>query len=144
MTVRSATRDDLSVMVEMGSRFLESVYRGRLATNTAAMLALGEQLLTDPNGLMLVAERDAAIIGMLGALVYAHPMSGEQTAAELFWWVDPEKRGGGLVLLRTLEQWARDHGAVVLQMIAPDDGVARLYERIGFERLETTYQRRLL
>lgn len=145
MTIRPATAADLPAMVQMGRRFVGDLYRGRLQDSPEQLQALGEQLLADPNSLMLVAETESAVVGMIAMMCYAHPMSRDPMAVELFWWVNPEQRGVGVRLLRQAERWASDRGARVLQMIAPvtNPDVAAFYERAGFEPVETTYQRSL-
>lgn len=142
-TVRFATAEDVPDMVAMGTRFLRTIYAGLIVGDEATMTALAHGLLANPDGVWLLAERQGVLVGMLGGLAYRHPMSGEPTAAELCWWVQPEARGCGLRLLKRFEQWAREKGAVVLQMIAPTAETETLYQRLGFDRVEVTYQRRL-
>lgn len=128
----------------MGERFLtETAYRGRVTVNPAQMAVLVAQLLDGETGAIFVSEREGAVVGMIGLLAFVHPIAGELTVAEVFWWVEPEHRGGGVRLLKRAEQWARALGAVKLFMIAPTAEVGQLYERLGYESLETCYQRAL-
>lgn len=147
MRIRAATADDLDVMVRMAARFLtETEYVGRLAVNEAQIRRFGERCLGGTLGgdsAILVAEEGGAVIGMIGLLVSEHPFSGERVAGELFWWVEPERRGHGARLMRAGERWAAAHRATRIQMIAPNDRVATLYARRGYARLETTFQRSL-
>jgi GNAT superfamily N-acetyltransferase len=142
-TIRPATLDDVPAMVTMGRRFLSTVYAGRLADHPAQLAALATQLIGHADSLVLVAEAPDGLIGMIAFTAYAHPMSGELTVAEVFWWVEPERRGAGVRLLKRAEQWARNRGAAVLQMIAPTANVGAFYERLGFAPIETIYQRSL-
>jgi GNAT superfamily N-acetyltransferase len=140
--IRLATIEDLPRVVEMGRRFRrETSYAEKLKENAAQMLALAERLVAG-NGLLL-AERSERLIGMLGFVVYPHFISGEITAGEIFWWVEPEFRGEGLRLLREAEKCARQAGATRMQMIAPNDRVAHVYRRVGYEFVESTYQKEL-
>jgi GNAT superfamily N-acetyltransferase len=143
VVIREASIDDVPRIVEMGLRFIrETVYAGRIAENPARMAALAEQLIAGSS--MFVAEREGVVVGMTGALFFEHPLSGEPFASELFWWVEPEARGSlGVRLLRRLVEWARARGAVALTMIAPTPAVEALYERLGMERVEVSYLRRL-
>lgn len=144
MTLREATAADLDRLVEMGEHFIDqSVYRTKLAKNAEQLRALAAQIIASPDGVVLVAEDADSLVGMLAAIVYAHHMSGERIAGEVAWWVEPSHRGVGLRLLRRVEQWAHEKGAVSLQMIAPTADVETLYQRLGFEPVERTYQRRL-
>lgn len=128
----------------MGARFInETTYAGLINVNLDALERLAVQLLTGDSSLLLVADRGDTLIGMFGLMVYPHPMSGDLTAAELMWWINPEARGSGLRLLRAGERWAVERGALVLQMIAPTANVERLYTRLGFVPVERTFQKRI-
>ena len=143
MTIREATAADLDRCVAMGSRFLnETCYRGRIVDNPSQMRETAGLLVSSAAGALFVAEDDAALVGMIGVLAYTHPLSGQSIAAELFWWVNVEHRGGpaAIRLLRRAERWARESGAVALQMVAPAGGnVGRLYQRCGYQELETAW-----
>lgn len=140
--IRTATREDIPRMVEMGRRFRnESSYNKYLADNPAKMAELGEKLVALDG--IIVAERDGEIQAMLGYVVHEHFISGERVAGEIFWWAEPEHRGAGLMLLREMEKRARAAGAKYLHMIAPSERVKTLYERLHFDFIEATYQRAL-
>lgn len=142
--IREATPADTPRLVEMGERFLtETIYRGRVTVNPAQMAATVTLMRGGEVGKIFVLEINGAVVGMIGLLIFIHPIAGETTVSEVFWWVEPEHRGGGLRLLKRAEQWARTQGAVKLMMIAPTAEVGQLYLRLGYEPLETTYQRTL-
>ena len=143
MTIRKASSADLPALIAMGRQFLQTVYPARFRDDPAQLETFGHAMLTDDGQRLLLAAEDAdRVIGMIGLVVYPHPMSGDVIAAELFWWVDPEHRGSASArLLRRAESWARVQGATVLQMVAPNADVATFYERIGFDRVETVYHR---
>jgi GNAT superfamily N-acetyltransferase len=81
------------------------------------------------------------MVGMIGVHIFNHPMSGEKIGCEAFWWVEPEARGGGLGLLKRGEAWLKAMGAKRIQMIAPNERVARLYRRRGYSKTEEHYQK---
>lgn len=142
--VRDATQADLPALVAMGRRFrAETVYRDRLAEHVDQMTRTAHALIEGAGTVIFVAERDGVLIGMLGGGLFTHPLAGSLYAGELFWWVDPDARGAGLRLLRSFERWARAHGAVCLQMVAPTPDVEQLYTRLAFTQVETTYQKEL-
>ena len=145
MRIREATAEDVDRLVEMGCAFLEaSAYAGRIRKNPAQMAALIEQLIGMETGAVLVAERHAEPVGMIGLIVYPHSISGDLTGAELFWWVNPEARGRtGIALLRAAERWAKDRGAQQMLMIAPNKDVEQLYAALQYTPLEVTYERTL-
>jgi GNAT superfamily N-acetyltransferase len=105
------------------------------------MARLGRHLL-GVDGLLL-SERNGQIIGMLGFIIHDHFISGEKVAGEVFWWVEPEYRGGGLRLLREMEKRARAAGCKCMHMISPDPRVDNLYRCLGYEYVEATYQKAL-
>lgn len=121
-----------------------SKYVGFLSFSPDALSAVSARLISDPSSTLLVADDDGNLCGMIGMMVYPHPLSGDVTATEVFWWVDPNRRGRlGVRLWNEAEIWAKQQGATRIQMIAPDDDVAKLYRRRGYRRLETIYQRSL-
>lgn len=142
--IREAIRSDVPAIVAMGERFASDTdYRDRLTVVPTQLAATAEHLIANDEAVMLVAEREGAVIGMLALLLYPHPMSGERVASEIVWWVEPEHRGSGLRLLRAAERWACEHGAAVLHMIAPNDRIGALYQRLGYVPVETAWQRRI-
>lgn len=136
---------DLDALVAMGQRFLaQSNYRRHLTENPAQMRMTAAQLIEAASGNVFVAEADdGTLVGMLGVIVFPHHLSGDTTCGEVFWWVEPDRRGIGLRLLRAAEAWAKAQGATTLQLIAPSHEVETLYERLGFEAVERTYQKAL-
>jgi len=140
--IRDATEQDIPRLVAMGERFLtETVYRGRVPVDPATMARTLALLVATENGTVLVSERDGVVVGMIGLLLFENPISGELTAGELFWWVEPEHRGIGVRLLKRAEQWARRAGARKVHMIAPTPEVGQLYDRLGYGYLEAAYQK---
>lgn len=141
--IRPATVDDIDAVTTLGLAFLSSGhYAGMLGINEDALRAYMARLiasaaadiLTDPDG-----------HGMIGVQCGAHPMSGEITAGEVFWYVKPDMRHGlGGLLMKAAEAWARERGAKRMQMTAPDDRIGNLYTRRGFKRVETVYQKDLI
>ena len=146
MTIRQATADDVDAMVRMGLHFqATTAYAVHLRATAATLRTLADELVASDHTALWFAERDGAALGMIAAALYRHPMSGETIGTEICWWMDPAARGGraALRLLKTAEAWAKAAGATVFQMMAPTDDVGRLYERLGFDRIEVHYQRRI-
>lgn len=149
MRVRRATRADLQACVRMALRFVtDTAYRGKVTANVGQLQALVEFLL-DFGAVFVAVLDDATVVGMIGASVINHPISGELTGSEVAWWVDPEYRGGiaSVRLLVELEKWSvREAGAVRFQMIAPagDERIRDLYRRRGYYEVETVFQRDLV
>lgn len=142
MTIREATTADVPRLVALGRDQLAAVYGEAIADNPAQLEATATALVTGPLSTVFVAENGVGVVGMLGLVRYAHPLSGVPTAGEVMWWMDPAARGHGLALLKRAERWAGEMGAEQVQMIAPtaNGRIGRLYERRGYRSLETSYQ----
>jgi GNAT superfamily N-acetyltransferase len=140
--IRLATLADIPRIVEMGLRFRESSdYKNHIVANTEQITKLSELVIAQEG--CLLSERDGKVCGMIAVYLFPHFISGELIAGEVVWWVEPEYRGEGIKLVREAERRARAKGAVKMQMIAPTEQVARIYERIGYDYIESAYQRDL-
>lgn len=141
--IRNANQIDIPRIIEMGHQFIvTSEYLCHVGENHEQISALALKLITDDNGALLVAtDRGDRVVGMIGMLAFSHHISGELIAGEIIWWVEPEHRGLGLKLFRAAEKWAIGHGVKRIQMIAPNDGVGKIYARMGYTPIEVAYQR---
>lgn len=139
MTIRAATLEDVPTLVQMGCRQLAALYDGIIAQNPAQLDTLTTHLITSPTGVVFVAEEAGALVGMIGLVSYPHHLSAAPTVGEVAWWVEPHARGVGLQLLNRAERWAVEMGATQIQMVAPTERVGRLYQRRGYQAVETSY-----
>lgn len=143
---REATMADALRLCEMFERFrTESPYAKYEISNSEVTQRLIERLIAGPDSVVLVTELTDRIDGMFGAIVSDHPMTSERCATELFWWIEPECRGFGAQLLRRAEHWAVKHGAQRMIMVSPaqSQDVDRIYEVMGYEPVETSWQKPL-
>jgi ribosomal protein S18 acetylase RimI-like enzyme len=144
ITIRPATLDDVPAAVRMGLAF-RAAYAPHLRENPEQMARIATYLLDAPHALLVAVRPGGAVCGMLGLLIFDHPLSGDRTAGELFWWADPDARnaGAGLLLLDAAEQHARAHGAVTMQMIAlaTNPTVTELYARRGYVARDQVFER---
>lgn len=146
MTIRRATLEDVVAIVVMGLRFQATTsYATHLRATAETLTALVNAMLANPDAAGWLAEREGVPVGMIGAALYTNPMSGERVGSEIVWWMEPEARGGrtALRLIRTAEQWAQEHGAVIFQLMAPTTEVGRFYQALKYDAIEVHYQRRL-
>ena len=142
MIIREAESADLDALIAMGEHFIaQTDYRTRIGTNPQQLRALAVHLMNDENGALFVADVDGQLVGMIGVFAFAHPVSGERIGSEVMWWMEPDFRGAGVRLLKKAEKWTKAQGATRFQMIAPTPYVEEIYRRLGFEKVETVYQR---
>lgn len=139
--IRPATPDDIGQIAVLGERFIRESHYGQLIRNNPdALRSVAEMLIREEHGLLLVDEFYGEIAGMIGMIATIHPTSWESMASELFWYVPPEVRGGGLKLLFSAERWAWANGIRKCLMVSPnDERVAALYRRLGYVELETSF-----
>lgn len=98
-----------------------------------------------------MAEVNEIVVGVLAFVVFPHFFTGELTATETIWFVEPEHRrisswpDGSIAmqLLSQAEDAARSMGAVKMQFTAPTSPVGNIYKRIGYKEMEVGYQRNL-
>jgi len=142
--IRPATHEDVPALVVMGQQFARTeMYRDSLYENPDQITVVMTSLIANEGGTILVLESKDVLIGMMGIICTPHFLSAEMCASEIFWWVTPGHRGDGVRLLRAAELWAKECGATKLQMVAPTERVGRFYDRMGFTRIETGYQKAL-
>lgn len=138
--IRDATYDDIPQLLAMGERFAEATGLSDIIPYDAATVENLFRLLIDgDNGILLITDGGAVGALMFPAMINANHI----TAQELFWWVDPDKRGHGVRLMRALEEAARERGAQSLMMSTigalDNDGLAAFYERNGYRRADRNF-----
>jgi len=104
-------------------------------------------LMTSGIGTFWVYERDGVPYGMVGAILHPSLYDAAVEVTELFWYVYPEHRGGSaaIKLLSTVEDWARQVGAVRLRFAHLHDVSfpTSLYDKLGMKPVETYYSKEL-
>jgi hypothetical protein len=143
--IREAKAEDVPRIVEMGSRSLrEGPYKDLVGDNPERTGQLALEVLQ--KGMILVAEEeDGTLSGLLGFIVFPHYFSGELTAGEVMWYVEPEYRKSftALMLLRGAERMARSFGAKYMQFTAPTAEVGKAYESMHYKQVEVSFQKAL-
>lgn len=137
--IREATFEDVEVLqryaVKLFSEHLPGIYRSptpSLEDERAFVRAHVEPA----NSVMLLAEQDGAIVGLLGFLGRQRPQEAHVGALGIS--VDSGYRGGGIgsALIGALFAWAPQHGIsrIEVEAFANNPRAIALYERLGFER----------
>jgi GNAT superfamily N-acetyltransferase len=145
--IRECAESDLPELMRMARDFLACTAFCHVELDEASLTKLVSGL-NGETGVVLVAERDGKLCGMIAMVAFPHYFNASVLAAqEFFWWVDPSARGTSVSirLLERAEQWARDRGCQTVHMLSLDklngENVEKLYRRRGYEPLERTYMR---
>lgn len=148
MHIRPANEADIPAIVRMSACFYPTTCYPALAPMDEASV-IGVARFCMDGGVMLVAEDEAGVCGMVGLVVAPFMFNATlMTAQEVVWWVDPEAqgKGAGKALLAAIEPACRAKGVAAIVMVhmanSPPQAAA-LYERMGFEHTESTYTKRL-
>lgn len=142
MSIREANEQDLDHITELGSRSLQDGPYAGIIDDVPAQ-ARKCALWVMQAGKILVAEEAGRVVGLLGFIVTPQFFSGELHGAEIMWYLLPEYRQSliAVILLRASERIAREMGAKSMVFAAPNDDVARMYELLGYSKLETNYRK---
>ena len=144
MQVRKATLADVPAIVRMSACFYATTSYCQWADfSESTVEQLAESLARDH--VMLVAEHEGEVVGMVGLYVAPFMFNADKRAAyEVVWWVDPIARdtGAGKALLASIEPACREAGCDAIQMVHLNNSppqAATLYERAGYGHTESSY-----
>jgi GNAT superfamily N-acetyltransferase len=148
-TIRNATEADVDTIVRMARHFIAFAPHATIAEYEDTDLANAIRACME-HGVLLVAEQDDAVVGMLFGIVSGLWFAPRTLwASELAWWVEPAARGGtaGIRLVTAFQDWALKQGAKVVAMsslhLDHDTRVGNVLERMGFSPSEHTYIKRI-
>lgn len=79
--------------------------------------------------------------GILLAMVGQSIVGPYKQSSEIAWWVDPEKRGGSLDMLKLYETWATQKGAKLIEVksLKKFPETEKIYSKLGYDALETSW-----
>ena len=144
-TIRRATIGDIAQIIAMAKDMHQESPRYRILgfnANKVGHLAL--VLIQDSQaGGVLVAEKEAKLVGMLGFHVGKHFFSDDAFASDVVMYLKPENRGSSIFprLVKAFEAWADEHG-VKEKMLGVSAGIdhertVAVLERMGYARTAT-------
>jgi hypothetical protein len=88
----------------------------------------------------LCAVLDGRIVGMIAGIASAIIFSKEVAMQEIVWYVEPQKRKCGLLLLREFEKRSVARGIKFVMMVGMSgDPVLSFYERVGYIETQRTF-----
>lgn len=140
--IRQATIEDLP-LIEPGAREFYAKSRFLRNFDMAHFRKNWEYLLVSGIGTIFLLIEHDKVIGFLGGTKFPDINSGELIASECFWFVRESSRGGGGLLYRAFERWAKDSKCKQIQMVHLTDSMPEdlesFYRNIGFEKAEVRY-----
>jgi GNAT superfamily N-acetyltransferase len=142
--VRHAVENDLDECLDMGARFhAGTAYAAYVPYCRATVLAHAKMCMDA--GVLLVAERAGALIGVVG-LIGAPSIFNNAVACayEAIWWVNPEEQetGAGRALFLAVEPACKAKGFKAIHMLHLSNSppqAAAMYQRSGYEYSEAVY-----
>lgn len=146
MKTRPATIADIPRIIEMGEPFWQqTIYAKTVAYDPDSMDHFARVMIN--HGILIVAEKEGAIIGAVGAVIgpcYAN--MDYKIASELYWYVEPGDRsnGAGKALLLALEEAAvRSNVQFIAMMVLLGAGSPERAEAIylanSYQQAEKTF-----
>lgn len=148
--LRQLNIDEIPKLFKLGRLFFEL---GKVPGefNEKAFLSAWQGLIQSKVGAIFVllgGEGGEEVHGAIGAVHFTDMNTGDLTATENFWIVDPKFRGRGPLLLEAYENWAREKGCKRCGMIhllnVFPDSLKALYERRCYRPVETNYLKELV
>lgn len=153
--IRKITKEDAVGVLNLVKQFNEEAVGKTLASLDYHTLSkrIAESITTE-HPVIIVAVINGEVVGMIaGMIVTSYFNDYIKMALELMWYVSKKHRGTstGKKLLIELEEYSKEKGAHTLTMIAgnyslnsnKDKALDTLYRRLGYERLEMHYIKKL-
>jgi len=147
--VRLATENDIIDISILGKQFAKESGNARLGWDHTKVFNSLANAITREEFLILVLEYDDEIVGMFIGFIAECFFSLKTQSCELSWYVTPDHRGtkAAFEMVDIYEQWARDGGATMANLINLDilnaDKVAKFYRRKGYTLAENTFVKEL-
>lgn len=144
--VREATEEDRTDILVLAKQFVKEapeIY----SWNSERMERDVDNILTDPNYGVLLLEYKGESVGLLAFTASEMPFTGKVIGFELAWFLEEEHRKGrtALMLVREYERVLTEAGVGIaaLSDIQGLRSLESLYNKLGYERMETMYIRSL-
>jgi GNAT superfamily N-acetyltransferase len=150
MTIRTARREDISWVVEMGRRMHEEGAYSFLPFDAGKVERLIEHIVAQPDSWCgLVAEDGGVPAGMLGGYLTDYFFCDQKLACDVLLFVERQWRGSSAAarLVRAFRDWAVGHGARELCLSVSTNvqagAIGRFYRGMGFTQVGGVYKLRL-
>ena len=141
---RLATERDVPAVTDLCCEFHGFSYQRSVDFDWDKMGDWVSDRVSDDGSLVYGCWSGDLLVGAIIGLTYVPPYSNRVVVGDYIWYVKPEHRGGmaGVRLMRMLESWALDVGAVQI-LTGATSGIktersAALLERLGYVPTGTT------
>jgi len=140
--IRVASEKDNEKIAQIGQKYAEGTLLGHLTAEQMQRIIDNCQA----NGIVLIAEKDEKLIGILAG----HFIEGfglGKFFEEVIWFVDNDSRGVGIGLFQRIQELCKEAGCKGISMTAYNnehyEPVKALYKRTGFQEIESKYYKKL-
>ena len=144
--IRWATMADVPRIVEMSMEFYSNTHYPDIIGTTKEQMA-GLAIITMKDHVLLVAEKEGHVCGMISLLVEDFIFNPAiKSASELVWWLDETARGGMLAvrLLKQAEKECVNVGVKLIRMALMHDSPAHaegIYLKQGYRKSDSHYEK---
>jgi len=147
MEIRSLRTDELDILREIATKFFASSEHLK-DFDMEVFKKNWTQFIDAGIGIIYGLFEGDKICGTIGGFCYPDVNSGLLSATELFWFVLPEQRGKGLLLLDAFETWAKSKECKRIIMVHLTDlmpeKVKRIYDKRGYKPIEIHYMKEII
>lgn len=148
--IRTALFDDLDALVALARCYHDEAHSWLPFDPDYVRENFRARCIDTMDGICLLMLEGDTPVGFLAAGLSSFFSAPVKIAAELAWYVHPEHRGRGAVLLAEFEGWAWEKSAAACSLGMnefPDrrrsEVLARLYQRRGYKPFERAFLKRL-
>jgi GNAT superfamily N-acetyltransferase len=90
---------------------------------------------------------DGKVVGLIAGMMVNNLTNGKPAMQECVWYVDPEHRSHGKMLMEEFEKMAKDRGALTMVMglmcNSMQERLDKFYKRLGYKPFEVQYMKEL-
>lgn len=135
MPIRIATLEDSHKATKLLLNFYKNA-NPPFKTSAAWASSLFQTFVRDNDKIAIIKEGGILLGGISQSLLGPFKQS-----YELVWWVDPEHRGNSLEMIKIYEDWAIENGAKLIELksLSKYKSTEKIYEKIGYEPIETSW-----
>jgi GNAT superfamily N-acetyltransferase len=141
--IRKLEISELEKVIHLGESFANA--HGKIF-NAEWFKKLWTGILSNGIGVILGLFENDECHGALCAIFYPDAITGNPSAMEAHWYMDPGKRGGGIHLFRAFEKLAKTRGCKTIQVGKLTDSsplVEKFYLREGYSHKEMIFEKEL-